>query len=423
MAKKKVEKSARELTRRQLSHWQQQKRRQRIIAISGISIIAAVLVLVGAGWYIGEYRPLHQTVLTVNDTKFDMTYYIKILKFYGEGQSGYDVSLADQVVMVIEQNELLRQEAERELGISVSDDAVDEELKSREPSLSRDYRDLVRTQMLITKLRDVYFEQKVPMSAEQRHIAAMVLEDENQATEVRARLENGEDFAELAGELSLGDVSKSMKGDFGWQAKDVLDILLGTTVLGENAFNAEVGVLSQPIYDGNKTKRVGYWLVEVLEREKGVEGAYVQAILLGNEEEAQSVRARLEAGEDFATLAKELSQLPGAKEDAGYLGELTPGMATPAFDEAVFDANLESGMLSEPVKDEAVITEGGYWLLKVLDKDDNRRIEDADRDLLKTKALNDWLLALWDGMENVVNSYLDDETKAWALERAFGSQN
>ena len=419
MAKKKVERPRREFTRRQLSHWRQQKRRQRIIAISGISIIATVIVLVGAGWYLSQYKPLHETVIKVNETEFNMDYYVKMLKFYREGQPTYYMySLADEVVRIIEQNELVRQEAERKLGISVSDDAVDEELKSRDPPLSRDYRDIVRIEMLITKLRDEHFEQEVPVFGEQRHIMAMFLESESQAQEVSAKLEAGEDFAELAGELSLDGLSED--GDLGWQSKDVLTILLGTPILGEHAFSAEAGVLSQPIYDEDKAKGIGYWLIEVLEREEDEEEVDVQAMLLESEEEAQEVRARLEAGEDFATLSEEFSQL-GEAEKEGYLGLLAPGMMTTAFDEVVFDAKLEPGTLSEPVKDEAIITRGGYWLLKVLDKADNMQIEDADRDLLKAKALSDWVSALWDNPENIVESYLDDEKKAWAIERALKS--
>lgn len=419
MAKKKVEKPRREFTKRQLSHWQQQKRRQRIIAISGISIIAVVIVLIGAGWYFSQYRPLRETVIRVNDTEFNMDYYVKTLKFYGEGQTSYYMySLADEAAMIIEQNELVRQEAMK-LGISVSNDAVDEELKSREPPLSRDYRDLVRAEMLMTKLRDDYFEQEVPAFGEQRHIMVMFLESESQAQEVRAKLEAGEDFTELAGELSLDGLSED--GDLGWQFKDVLTILLGTSVLGEHAFSAEVGVLSQPIYDEDKAKGIGYWLIEVLEGEEDSEEVSVQAMLLESEEEAREVRARLEAGEDFATLSEEFSQLEVA-EKGGYLGLLAPGMMTAAFDEVVFDAKPEPGTLSEPAKDEVAITKGGYWLLKVLDKAENRQIEDTDRDLLKAVALNDWLSELWDNPENEIDdSYLDDEKKVWAVDRALKS--
>jgi len=249
----------------------------------------------------------------------------------------------------------------------------------------------------------------------------MFLESEAQASELRTRLEAGEDFAKLAGEFSLAGLSDN--GSLGWQVKDLMELNLGTSVPGDYAFGAEVGALSQPLYDEVMTKSVGYWLIEVLERGEDVEEATVQAILLGSEKEAQEVRARLEAGEDFAALAKELSQLAGAKKDSGYLGSLTPGVVTPAFDEVVFGAKLEPEKLSEPVRDEDMTTKGGYWLVKVVDKADDKQLEEADRKLLKTKAFKDWLAALWDDPGNIVDSYLDDKQKAWAVARVSSSQN
>ncbi|GAI16299.1 unnamed protein product, partial [marine sediment metagenome] len=167
---------------------------------------------------------------------------------------------------------------------------------------------MARAELLRSKLLDKHFEQTVPVFAEQRRIIAMFLESESQATEVRARLEAGEDFAELAGELSLDGFSKDEKGDLGWHPEDVLAELLATSIPGEHAFGSEVEVLSQPIYDETNTKGVGYWLVKILDRTQEPEQVHIQAILLGSEQEAQDVRVRLEAGEDFATLAQELSQ-------------------------------------------------------------------------------------------------------------------
>ena len=422
MVKKKVEKPQREVTKRQLSQWQKQKRRQRIILGFGIFIIVAVLGIVGVGWYTRYYQPLHQTVIRVNDTKFNMDYYIKMLKFYGEGQPSYYMSyLADEVVRYIEQNELIKQGA-MELGISVSDAAVDEKLKSYDLPLSRHYRDIVRAELLISKLQDEYFEQQVPVSAEQRYVMAMLLESESQAIEVTVRLESEEDFTGLAGELSLEDVSKNKEGDLGWHPKDILTALLGTSIPEEYAFSGEVGELSQPLYDETITKRVGYWLIKVLEREEESGEAHVQAILLGSEQQAQAVKARLEAGEDFAALAKDLSQLDASKENGGDLGWLTPGMISPAFDEFVFDPEVKLETLSEPIRDDTVVTTGGYWLLTVLDKDDNKEISSDDRDLLKGMALNEWVSSLWDDPENEIDdSYLDEEKKAWAIAKAIES--
>ena len=423
MAKKKVRKPQREVTKRQLSHWQKQKRRQRIILSFGIFIIVAVLVIIGVGvytkWYIPEYKPLRETVIRVNDTEFNMDYYIKVLRYYGEGQPSYYMSyLAGEVVRVIEQNELIRQGA-MELGISVSDAAVDEELRNRDLPISREHRDLVRTELLIGKLLDEHFEQQVPVSVEQRHVMAMLLESESQAIEVIAELEAGGDFAELGGELSLDDFSRDEKGDLGWHPEDILTALLGTSIPDEYAFSGEVGGLSEPIYDETITKEVGYWLIKVLDRDEEAGDAHVQAILLGSEEEAQEVTARLEAGEDFAELAMELSQHDASKESGGDLGWLVPAMMSSAFDEFVFDAEIELGTLSESIKDDTVITKGGYWLLKVVDEDEDRQIEDDDRDLLKGKLLSEWVLGLWDDAD-IDDSYLDSEKMQWAIQRAVG---
>ena len=100
---------------------------------------------------------------------------------------------------------------------------------------------------------------------------------------------------------------------------------------------------------------------------------------------------------------------------------MTPNTMTPASSEFIFNPEVELETLSEPIRDETVGTRGGYWLVKVVGIDDNNKeIEDEDRDLLKAKALNEWLLALWDNPENEIDdSYLDDEKKMWAIWKAM----
>ena len=422
MAKKKVEKPRRDVTRRQLSQWQRQKKRQRIIVGLGILVIVAVLGFMGVGWYFSYYQPLHQVVVRVDNTDFNMNYYIKMLEFYGERWPiNYMDVVADEVVTVIERNELIRKGALR-LGIAVSDKAVDEKLKSYDPPLSKDYRNIARTELLVDKLLDRHFEQMVPLLAEQRHVMAMFLESESQATEVRVRVEAGEDFAELAGALSLDDLSKNESGDLGWHPEDVLVELLATSVLGEYAFGSEVGVLSQPIYDELKTKSVGYWLVKILDRTQEPEQAHIQAILLGSEEEAQDVGIRLEAGEDFTTLAEGLSRHEATKESGGdfdwlSVEDVTPGSAFAAWAD-IFE--LETGMVSEPIRDDAQTTTGGYWLLRVLDGEDDKQLSDDDRDLLKTRALDEWVFSLWYDYEDEIDDYLTDDMIQFAIDKVTG---
>ncbi|MEE9583258.1 MAG: peptidylprolyl isomerase [Dehalococcoidales bacterium] len=422
MAKKRLEKPRREVTKRQLSRWQQQKRRQRFILGLGISIILAVIGLISAGvyfgWYLTEYKPLQEIVIEVNDTRFDMDYYIKSLEFHSAGQTQYLQFFLDSVVGSIEQNELIKQGA-LGLGISIADDKVDAELKDGDLPDNQAVRDILRTQLLLTELREAYFEPGVPLTASQRQIMAMFLESQSQADEVTARLEAGEDFAQLAGELSLDSLTRESNGDLGWRPQGVLTGLLNTSVLSIYVFGFQVGVLSQPIYDEEKTKGLGYWLIEVLERREVPQEARVQAMLLASEEEAQSVKARLEDGEDFAQLAGELSQLLGAEDNKGDLGWLATGTMSQGFDEFVFDSETELNTVSNAIRDESATTTGGYWLFKVV-ANDTRELADEDRELLVSRALDDWLSSILDDPKNRLVSYLDDEMKAFATDRVLG---
>ena len=409
MAKKRVEKPKREITRRQRSHWQRQKERQRRILIVGIAVIAAVGGILGGGWYTNEYQPLRQTVIRVNDTEFSMRYYIDMLELQ------YIHGVSSDVVTFIEQGELIRQGVEAEnLGITVSDSEIDEELKNYDPPLGRKYRDVARASILTEKLLSEHFEREVPLSTEQRQVMAMFLESEDQVAEVRTRLENGEDFGQLAGELSLEVFSKNDNGDLGWHPRGILSELLATSVPEDYAFASEVGVLSRPLQDEATHKGVGYWVIEMLERDE--EKAHTRAILLGSEQEAQGIMARLEGGEDFAGLAEEFSQDIGSRGEGGDMGWLESKDVAAIFKD--FMLNSEPGELSHLIRDDGARTMGGYWLVKVVDRDDNRKIEDDERELLKLKALDEWITSLWDNPENELEDYLDNEKMVWALDKA-----
>jgi len=421
LAKKKSEKPHREITKHQLSRWQRQEKRRHIIFGVGVFIIVAVLSIIGVGWYVNQYQPMQQTVLRVNDVEFRFGDFVNMLKSYGAGETATSMyEMTDEVINIIERNELVRQGA-MELGISVSDGEVNQELKSFDPPLSKDFKDLVRTEMIIKKLLGEHFEQLVPVSAEQRHILAMLLESESQANEVRDRLEGGEDFADLAGELSLEQLSKTQSGDLGWRPQGALTTLLNTSIPDDYAFNSEVRVLSQPIYDETVRKGVGYWLIEVLDRDQEMETAFVKVILLGTEIEAQEVKARLDGGEDFAVLAEEFSLDYFSSGSGGEVGWVDRVNMTTATEEYVFNSELET--VSEPIRDEAVRTAGGYWLLKVVEIDDNREISEENRDVLKVRALDEWVSALLDDPDNDIENYLDDEMKWLAVSKATEGQN
>jgi len=432
--KKKAEQPRRALTKRQRSHFKQHQRRQRFIFGSGILIIVAVLVVIGAGiyfgWYVPDVKPLHETVIKVNDTEFNMDYYTKTLKYQILQMESYgmevDISqmsyLASSAVTAIQTNELVRREAQA-LGFTFSDDEVeakmDEVLVDSDPSLVKEYRDMIedafRVQMLREELLAEYFDQQVPHSAEQRYIMAMFLESQSQANQVRERLVGGESFADLSAEFCLDSYCKSQKGDLDWNSREMLFRLINSDVLVDSAFGAEAGYLSQPIYDESKTKALGYWLIEADFVDAEVDYAQLKVILLGSEEEANQVRQRLVDGEDFATLAEEFSQHEASRENGGELEVDGRELFGEAFDEFVFDPELELGSLSQPIMDDTVYTEGGYWLFKVVGAADDRQIDEEDRESLKWDAMSQWLEGLPDDPDYTVENLMDEDETNWAI--------
>jgi peptidyl-prolyl cis-trans isomerase C len=101
-------------------------------------------------------------------------------------------------------------------------------------------------------------------------------------------------------------------------------------------------------------------------------------------EQAEEVKDQLEAGGDFAQLAKEFSQDPGSAEQGGDLGCLGRGETVPDFEDAVFGA--EQGEILGPVE-----TEFGYHVIEVTDvREEATRplseVETQIRDQLATEA-------------------------------------
>ena len=89
--------------------------------------------------------------------------------------------------------------------------------------------------------------------------------------------------------------------------------------------------------------------------------ASARHILVSTEEECLDLKGRIEAGEDFADIARAHSSCP-SKAQGGDLGQFGPGMMVKEFDEVVFFFFLNT--LQGPVK-----TQFGYHLLEVTSRE------------------------------------------------------
>jgi parvulin-like peptidyl-prolyl isomerase len=99
------------------------------------------------------------------------------------------------------------------------------------------------------------------------------------------------------------------------------------------------------------------------------------------------VKKRLDAGEDFATLAQQYSDDTGSAAQGGDLGWFGRGQMVAEFEDAAF--KLQPGQVSDPVK-----TQFGYHLIKVEERDPARPLDPFTLQQKKAEAFNTWLTDL-----------------------------
>ncbi len=127
---------------------------------------------------------------------------------------------------------------------------------------------------------------------------------------------------------------------------------------------------------------------------------------------AKDVISRLNNGEKFEDLAKELSDDEGSKENGGDLGYFSKGSMVDAFEEAV--VKLENGKYTtEPVK-----SEYGYHIILKVDQKEKpklKEVKDEIIDTLVTNKLNEDVTlkykALYEIRKDANLEIHDDETK------------
>ncbi len=128
----------------------------------------------------------------------------------------------------------------------------------------------------------------------------------------------------------------------------------------------------------------------------------VRQIRIRDEEEdaearVRELRERLEAGEDFATLAEEYSEDRLSADRGGSLGRIARGDIDPTLETVIF--TLPQGLISQPVR-----TERGWFILEVTDIEESQPQpleevrEEVERDLRDRTAEQMQIQALDDLM-------------------------
>lgn len=406
------------MTHRQLSRFKKAQRRQRVILFSGIGVILAVILVIVGGWFGGVYLPLHQTFITVYDTKFDAQFLIDTFAFYGQTQGANNLkTMANQIISSIEQDELLKQ-AGAKMGITVSDDDVKQFLESNGiTNNSNAVIELARGYLLSSKIKDEHFTPLVPDTANQTWAKAMMAESESIAAMVRAKIISGENYTQIVDKYAIDAGSQEVHGDYGWHPLSILKSNFSATVPYDYLTrpDAKAGDISQPLADNTTYKKLGYWLIRVNSR-PNTAAANVSAMLLSSEDEAVNIRAKLEAGAALGPIADNMSQYSASRVQHGELGiiDITDNVST-AFDRYVTGNNTILGAWSQPIRDNEEYTVGGYWIVQVAGMEQNRTLSSEDKDTLVTNLYSEWFSNLTTEADTHIVSSLTEDKLTWII--------
>ena len=208
-------------------------------------------------------------------------------------------------------------------------------------------------------------------------IKQILVKNLNQANKVVLRIENGEDFSDIAKDISISS-NASDGGTMQW--RKAVDM---PKLFSDALSKKDVGYITKPLESG-----AGYHILKLVDKK----GPFVQYedqwssrhILLipsairdeeTTEKEINNVRDRIIDGESFSELAKEFSEDPGSAQQGGELGWLGRGVLADEF---------EKIMIESPMGDVSPVfqTQFGFHFLEVLDA----RNYDMTRDLIEDRA-------------------------------------
>lgn len=222
---------------------------------------------------------------------------------------------------------------------------------------------------------------------------AQVQKAKERADQLLEQLKQGLDFRQAS--LSASDSDQALTGgELGWRKLSQIPSL----------FTDLVPTLKQGDIAGPIRSPSGFHIIKLL----GVKGVgaeritktHVRHILIKpnevlSDEEARkklfALKSRIEAGDDFAALARGHSEDKGSAVKGGDLGFVDPGAMVPEFEQAM--SKLEPNQLSEPIQ-----TQFGWHLIQVLERKESTDTEEV----LRKQA-----------REEIFKRKVEEETELW----------
>jgi hypothetical protein len=133
--------------------------------------------------------------------------------------------------------------------------------------------------------------------------------------------------------------------------------------------------------------------------------AKIQMIQISTEEEALAAKARVDSGEDFASVAREVSIDPGAADTGGDMGWFATGQLATRYGEVVEDEafGAEIGVPAVIQSNES------FYVMQVVERDENGPLPEEVLSVQRNSALVDWLAVRRESSEIQIERSLDPD--------------
>ena len=185
-----------------------------------------------------------------------------------------------------------------------------------------------------------------------------------------------EDFTKVAKEVSQDQSAEQNSGHIGW-----ISAFRTVYPFETVAYNTPVNTISRPVRTG-----FGYHILKIHARRTSLGEILVSHIMIftakGDDEKNKKAKAtidsiytRVKAGDDFGTLAKNLSHDKGSSVKNGELPWFGTGRMVPQFETAAF-ALKNVGDVSQPIQ-----SDYGWHIIKLMDKKGLASFEELKADL------------------------------------------
>ena len=265
-------------------------------------------------------------------------------------------------------------------------------LKTFKRELNGYRKQLAKPYLTDSELEDALFQEAYSHFSQDCEVSHILIKTEgtdtlvayNKAIEAIKRLNSGEDFAKIADELSDDQSVARNHGYLGW-----FTALQLVWPFEKAMYDQPLNQICTPIKSD-----YGYHIIKVHNRRAAWGQVNARHIMkMSNErmpqeiqnkkyQEMVEIKKRLDAGEDFAKLAKELSDDKASAQKGGDLGWFGIGRMVKEFEKATFALN--PGETSEIIK-----TQFGYHIINLKEKRGVEPFEKKKADIQRLMQYDD----------------------------------